>query len=95
MDNFGVLYRADHTDAERQWCFHRGALLLEGMAELPAGLNSGLQCDPGATPLPRRERGFYAVFQPSAGVSGSRRHKGLVISSCTVPMARSRNPPSQ
>lgn len=95
MDDAGVLYRTDDTDVERQWRPHRGALLLEGMAELPAGLKRGLQYDPWTAPLPRRERGVCAVSQPSAGVSGSRRHKGLVISSCTVPMARSRNPPSQ
>jgi superfamily II DNA or RNA helicase len=40
------LYRTGHDDTERQLRFDRGTLLLEGVAELPAGMDAWFQYDP-------------------------------------------------
>lgn len=41
-----AIYRTDRTETGRQLRFDRGTLLLEGVAELPAGLESCFQYDP-------------------------------------------------
>ena len=41
-----AIYRTDRAETGRQLRFDRGTLLLEGVAELPAGLESSFQYDP-------------------------------------------------
>ena len=40
-------------------------------------------------------RALIGLLEPMAGTIGSRRHCGLVKTSCAQPMTRSRNAPSQ
>jgi len=71
-DDPGV-YRTGGTDAERQLRFDRGTLLLEGVAELPAGLDTWFQYDPRIDAYRAPAHCYSAVIGPLKGrLAGNR-----------------------
>ncbi|MCC8987138.1 MAG: DEAD/DEAH box helicase family protein [Candidatus Contendobacter sp.] len=71
-DDPGV-YRTGGTDAERQLRFDRGTLLLEGVAELPVGLDAWFQYDPRIDAYRAPAHCYSAVIGPLKGrLAGNR-----------------------